>query len=314
MTLKKCQLKLSNPLYYFFVYNLQDMTVIIFVLHIKIKICIFPKVRWDNGETERMSPWDLETVDQSRIPVDKGGSVGVLQEEIQASLYQSMDPESWPPSGDRDIECHRFMEGIEKMMDLSVAEPFLAPVDLNLYPSYALLIAYPVDLTTIKTRLENRFYRSIQALQFDVRYVASNAEKYNQRSSLIVKQANIVTDLCLKITTEDGQIDVIQIVLNLSFAFFYSTVKYHVKILGYNCTLKIKNPIALQILAEYHRLGDNYKSESSEPEEDEKEQDGGSNCRRSSRKSSKNEKLQRMQRPRRSSNVLKVDPDEWREK
>jgi bromodomain and WD repeat domain containing protein 1/3 len=156
-----------------------------------------------------MSPWDLETVDQSRIPAEKGGSVEVLQEEIQASLYQSMDPESWPPSGDRDIECHRFMEGIEKVMDLSVAEPFLAPVDLNLYPSYALLIAYPVDLTTIKTRLENRFYRSIQALQFDVRYVASNAEKYNQRSSLIVKQANIVTDLCLKITTEDGQIDVI---------------------------------------------------------------------------------------------------------
>lgn len=67
-------------------------------------------------------------------------------------------------------------------------------------------------------------------------------------------------------------------------------------------------------MAEYHRLGDNYKSESSEAEDDEKELDVGSNCRRSSRKSSKNDKSQRMQRPRRSSNVLKVDPDEWREK
>jgi hypothetical protein len=76
----------------------------------------------------------------------------------------------------------------------------------------------------------------------------------------------------------------------------------------------IITPITLQIMAEYHRLGDNYKSESSEPEDDEKELDVGSNCRRSSRKSSKNDKAQRMQRPRRSSNVLKVDPDEWREK
>jgi len=162
-----------------------------------------------------MSPWDLEVVDQSRLPAENGGSVDVLQEEIQASLYKSTDPESWPPSGDRDVECQKFLERIEQVMALSVAEPFSAPVDLNHYPSYALLIAYPIDLTTIKTRLENRFYRSIQALQFDVRYVASNAEKFNQRKSQIVKQANIVTELCLKITTEDETIDVRIVILQI---------------------------------------------------------------------------------------------------
>jgi len=59
---------------------------------------------------------------------------------------------------------------------------------------------------------------------------------------------------------------------------------------------------------------DNYNSESSEAEDDENvKQEGGPNCRRSSRKNSKKEKSSRVQRPRRS-NVVKYDPDEWKEK
>lgn len=48
-------------------------------------------------------------------------------------------------------------------------------------------------------RFENRFYRRVTAAQFDVRYLATNTEKFNEVHSAIVKQARIVTDLCLKI-------------------------------------------------------------------------------------------------------------------
>ncbi|CAB3373121.1 Hypothetical predicted protein [Cloeon dipterum] len=157
------------------------------------------KVVWDNGEGERMSPWDIEAVDPNRLPADKGGSVSVLPQEIEASLFKSVDPQLWLPSGERDLECQRLLEAFDEIMGLSVAEPFCAPVDLSLYPSYALVIAYPIDLSMIRARLENRFYRSVQALQFDVRYIASNAEIFNQRKSQIVKQANILTDLCLQV-------------------------------------------------------------------------------------------------------------------
>ena len=44
-------------------------------------------------------------------------------------------------------------------MELSIAEHFLAPVDLNAFPVYAMVIEYPIDLSTIKDRLNNRFYR-----------------------------------------------------------------------------------------------------------------------------------------------------------
>lgn len=84
-------------------------------------------------------------------------------------------------------------------MGLSIAEPFLVPVDLSRYPSYALIVEYPVDLSTIKARLENNFYRRITAAQFDVRYLATNAEKFNELHSVIVKHARIITELCLRI-------------------------------------------------------------------------------------------------------------------
>lgn len=101
--------------------------------------------------------------------------------------------------GDRDDTCQRIIRGLDQVMTLAIAEPFIAPVDLNIYPAYAYQIEYPIDLSTIKARFENRFYRRILAAQFDVRYLATNAEKFNERHSQIVKQARIITDICLKI-------------------------------------------------------------------------------------------------------------------
>ncbi|KAL9871562.1 bromodomain and WD repeat-containing protein 3 isoform X1 [Glossina fuscipes] len=165
------------------------------------------RVRWDNGEYEYMSPWDMEPIDENRLPDEVGGASTVLPEEIRATLYQPKS-EEWH-RGDRDGSCRRIINGLEQVMRLSIAEPFLAPVDLNIYPDYAYLIEYPIDLTTIKSRFENHFYRRITSAQFDVRYLATNAEKYNRRHTNIVKHARIVTDLCLRIIRrEPNDIDV----------------------------------------------------------------------------------------------------------
>ena len=60
------------------------------------------------------------------------------------------------------------------------------------------MIAYPIDLNTIKTRLENRFYRNIEAVKFDVNFIESNARKYNEPFSSITRDAKIVTYLVLE--------------------------------------------------------------------------------------------------------------------
>ncbi|XP_012278096.1 PH-interacting protein isoform X2 [Orussus abietinus] len=164
------------------------------------------RVRWDNGEFERMSPWDLEPIDEDRLPAEIGGAVPVLPEEIQATLYQP-HAEEWP-MGDREATCRRIIRGLDQVMSLAIAEPFMVPVDLNIYPSYAFVVEYPIDLSTIKARFENHFYRRITSAQFDVRYLATNAEQFNEPHSQIVKQARIVTDLCLRIIKETTELDV----------------------------------------------------------------------------------------------------------
>lgn len=155
------------------------------------------RIRWDNGEVEYMSPWDMEPIDQNRLPAEVGGQVVILPEELRATLYQPRS-EEWP-RGDRDATCRRIVAGIEEVMGLAIADPFLAPVDLNSYPAYAYIVEYPIDLATIKSRFENHFYRRLTSAQFDVRYLATNAEKFNQSNSTIVKHARIITDLCLRI-------------------------------------------------------------------------------------------------------------------
>ncbi|GLV31866.1 BRWD3 [Carabus blaptoides fortunei] len=161
--------------------------------------CLFMcyKVRWDNGEFEHMSPWDLEPINEERLPSNVGCAVPVLPEEIRAILYQP-GSEEWP-RGDREATCRRIIAGLDVVMSLAIAEPFVAPVDLNRYPSYAFVVEYPIDLSTIKARFENHFYRRINSAQFDVRYLATNAEKFNEPHSQIVRHARIVTELCLRI-------------------------------------------------------------------------------------------------------------------
>ena len=153
-----------------------------------------------------MGPWDLEPIDPERRPATTGTGVAVLPEELANTQYRPK-AEDWPPGGDRDAECDRIVAGINQVLSLAVAEPFSAPVDLNMYPNYALIIEYPVDLSLIKARLENRFYRRVTAVQYDVRYIYSNACKFNQPNSDIVRHASIVTDLCLEIIRNQEAVD-----------------------------------------------------------------------------------------------------------
>ncbi|XP_018327576.1 bromodomain and WD repeat-containing protein 3 isoform X2 [Agrilus planipennis] len=154
------------------------------------------EVKWDNHEIDRVSPWDVEIIDDNHMPPTVGEAVPVLPKEMTAILYQPK-PEEWP-SGDRETACRRIIVGLDKIMALAIAEPFLAPVDLNQYPGYAYIVEYPIDLSTIKARFENRYYRRITSAQFDVRYLATNAEKFNEPHSIILKKARVITELCLR--------------------------------------------------------------------------------------------------------------------
>ena len=176
---------------------------------------------WDSGEEERLSPWDLDPIPEGGLGMEKvEDQVPVTKIEIERHLYQPL-LEEWRGLESKS-ECQRISKGLEQVMALAHAENFNYPVDLTLFPDYMLEIEYPMDFSLIKSRLDNQFYRRSTAVQFDVRYIATNAECYNRPKTDIVKDARILTDLALRV---------------------------------------IQDPKLVNITKEYHRLVENFKWE-----------------------------------------------------
>uniref|UniRef100_A0A8C6P7H6 Bromodomain and WD repeat domain containing 1 n=1 Tax=Nothobranchius furzeri TaxID=105023 RepID=A0A8C6P7H6_NOTFU len=155
------------------------------------------KVRWDNGETEKLSPWDLEPIlDDAEEPETEGGGIPVTAEEMKELMYKPL-PGEWGERS-RDEECERIISGIDQLITVEITGPFSGPVDLVQYPTYCTVIAYPTDLGTIKLRLMNRFYRRLSALIWDARYIAHNARTFNEPRSKIAHSAKIISHVLQK--------------------------------------------------------------------------------------------------------------------
>lgn len=151
-------------------------------------------VKWDNDDVETMSPWDIE-----RIENDADAAPGnlircgkpITEQERRNLMYQSDNLEDWP-SGGMDAECDRILRGLDDIMQLDIAKPFNEPVDLTQIPLYAKTIPYLMDLSTFRERLNNRFYRRKDALKFDVSFIRSNAELFNETGTEIVTKARML--------------------------------------------------------------------------------------------------------------------------
>uniref|UniRef100_A0A670Y8K7 PH-interacting protein n=1 Tax=Pseudonaja textilis TaxID=8673 RepID=A0A670Y8K7_PSETE len=165
-------------------------------------------VCWDNGDTEKMSPWDMEPIPNNAVfPEELGTSVPLTHNESRSLIYKPLDGE-WG-SRTRDDECERIISGINQLMTLDIASAFVAPVDFQAYPMYCTVVAYPTDLSTIKQRLENRFYRRLSSLMWEVRYIEYNTRTFNEPGSPIVKSAKFVTDLLLHFIKDQACYDII---------------------------------------------------------------------------------------------------------
>ncbi|KAG8450198.1 hypothetical protein GDO86_002729 [Hymenochirus boettgeri] len=154
-------------------------------------------VKWDNTEIERLSPWDMEVIPAYvSPPSEMGTSVSISSDELEELLYTPQKGD-WG-DGHQDPECERIICGIDRILNLEIATAFAAPVDLNTYPLYCLAVPYPTDLSTIRMRLINRFYRRRAALIWEVRCIELNAAAFNEENSPIIKAAKKVTALLLK--------------------------------------------------------------------------------------------------------------------
>ncbi|QQP48736.1 Uncharacterized protein FKW44_009145, partial [Caligus rogercresseyi] len=153
---------------------------------------------WDNGEKEFLSPWDLEELTEETESIPDGTSV--TSEQLKSCLYQPTD-EEWNNVG-REVETRRISEALETIMGLSKAEPFNYPVDQSAYPEYFYSVEYPMDLSLIKARVDNNFYRRIASIEYDLKYIYENAEAFNVPKSEIVKSSKVIMMLAVQIIND----------------------------------------------------------------------------------------------------------------
>ena len=55
-----------------------------------------------------------------------------------------------------------------------------------------------MDLSIIKSRLDSRFYHRAESVEFDVNYIFTNARKFYNANSPVIRSASTVTKLCLE--------------------------------------------------------------------------------------------------------------------
>uniref|UniRef100_A0A669DA97 Pleckstrin homology domain interacting protein n=1 Tax=Oreochromis niloticus TaxID=8128 RepID=A0A669DA97_ORENI len=176
-------------------------------------------VCWDNGDTEKMSPWDMEPIpDDATFPDELGQSVPLIEEEQKELLYVPLDGE-WG-CRTRAEECERIIKAIDQLCTLDVAAPFAFPVDLQAYPTYCTVVAYVTDLSTIRQRLVNRFYRRLSSLMWEVRYIEHNAQTFNEPGSFIVTTAKFVSDLMLQFIKDQSLTDIMPLHKTMKKATF----------------------------------------------------------------------------------------------
>ncbi|XP_017264720.1 PH-interacting protein isoform X1 [Kryptolebias marmoratus] len=176
-------------------------------------------VCWDNGDTEKMSPWDMELIpDDATFPDELGTSVPLTEEEQKQLLYVPQDGE-WG-CRTRAEECERIIKAIDQLCTLDVAAPFAFPVDLQAYPTYCTVVAYVTDLSTIRQRLENHFYRRLSSLMWEVRYIEHNAQTFNEPGSFIVTTAKFNSDLMLAFIKDQSLTDLMPLYKTMKKATF----------------------------------------------------------------------------------------------
>lgn len=98
------------------------------------------------------------------------------------------------------IELEFCKEFTEMLYNHPLSIAFLRPVnpEVDDAPNYHQKILHPMDLGTIKSRLENNEYTNSTTWRQDIRLVWDNAKLYNDKKTLIHQAADKLKNKCEK--------------------------------------------------------------------------------------------------------------------
>lgn len=116
--------------------------------------------------------------------------------ELEPVIEESDDNGSFRP-----YRCHEaipeatlrvLVDGLGSIMANRRAQYLVDPVDYRSFPDYTVTVPYPMHLDLMRSRLENGFYRRMEAFLWDAQLITTNTLVYNEPDSDIVRDAAAV--------------------------------------------------------------------------------------------------------------------------
>ncbi len=78
------------------------------------------------------------------------------------------------------------------------AQPFLIPVNSKKVPDYYNLVKHPIDLQTIRKRINEKFYKNRASLLDDMQLLVENSALYNGSKHSITESAEKLFSMCVE--------------------------------------------------------------------------------------------------------------------
>lgn len=103
-------------------------------------------------------------------------------------------------------EAKRIDLAIQELMEAGQYAEFEFEVDSSVFQDYYCIVPAPVYVDLIRRRLQENFYRQVDALDFDINQISVNCELYNSQGSDIVAKAVELRDALHDIVYPDSNV------------------------------------------------------------------------------------------------------------
>ncbi|KAG6407243.1 hypothetical protein SASPL_130229 [Salvia splendens] len=156
-----------------------------------------PSVLLNSGKRKPEMPLDGQRCKKQKMPIDdqwqrKRVSVAVTK-KLEANVLLKPSPKRGPETSLDDhcckLECSKILKGL---MDRRPSQAFSKPVDPVKTPDYFKMIKNPMDLGTIKHKLERNMYSAAKEFADDVLLTFGNAMSYHPPSSEVYRSARLL--------------------------------------------------------------------------------------------------------------------------
>jgi hypothetical protein len=139
----------------------------------------FPNATQSELMTTMGNQWQSLTDEEKEPFLQLAREEAAQHDKERAMMEKAQKPNSvWQP-------LRRCRMVLERLAKDSFADIFLEPVDFEDFPDYEDMIETPMDLSTVRKKLEARKYQAPEQFARDMRKIWNNCKIYNQHGSAI---------------------------------------------------------------------------------------------------------------------------------